>query len=159
MPADCLGCHKSLGDPPFSSLIHLAHFARPDTNVFVERFGGDCRHCHVMDDSTGFAGLKRGERNGQGRRGQPRGEPRSGAGVSAFGGSCSWRIENAYHKDGTRYVSPDGWHPLAVTPPDVRSAVRQKQAVLRPARGLRFHRNRVNVVVPIWRVLVVYRND
>jgi len=63
VPADCLACHKSLGDPPFSSLIHLAHFARPDTNVFVERFGGDCRHCHVMDDSTGFAGLKKGERN------------------------------------------------------------------------------------------------
>ena len=63
VPADCLECHKSLGDPPFSTLIHLAHFSRPDTNVFIERFGGDCRHCHVMDPSTGLAKLKTGQRN------------------------------------------------------------------------------------------------
>lgn len=63
VPADCLGCHKSLGDPPFSTLIHLAHFANQDTKVFVERFGGDCRHCHVMNKSTGLPELKNGEKN------------------------------------------------------------------------------------------------
>ena len=65
VPTDCLGCHESLGDPPFASLIHLAHFAKPETNVFVARFGGDCRHCHVMNDTTGVPGLKAGERNWQ----------------------------------------------------------------------------------------------
>lgn len=63
VPADCLECHKSLDDPPFSTLVHLAHFSRPDTNVFLERFGGDCRHCHLMDTSTGRANLKTGQRN------------------------------------------------------------------------------------------------
>jgi hypothetical protein len=63
VPADCLQCHKSLDDPPFSTLVHLAHFSSPDTNVFIERFGGDCRHCHVMDPATGLAGVKTGQRN------------------------------------------------------------------------------------------------
>ena len=63
VPGDCLECHKSLDDPPFSTLVHLAHFSRPDANVFIERFGGDCRHCHVMDPSTGLANLKTGKRN------------------------------------------------------------------------------------------------
>jgi hypothetical protein len=63
VPADCLQCHKSLDDPPFSTLVHLAHFSSPDTSVFIERFGGDCRHCHVMDPATGLAGVKTGQRN------------------------------------------------------------------------------------------------
>jgi hypothetical protein len=63
VPTDCLGCHESLGDPSFSSLIHQAHFSKPETNVFLARFAGDCRHCHVMDGSTGVAGLKSGKRN------------------------------------------------------------------------------------------------
>jgi hypothetical protein len=63
VPTDCLQCHESLDDPSFSSLIHVAHFDKAESNVFVQRFGGDCRHCHVMDGSTGTVTLKTGERN------------------------------------------------------------------------------------------------
>ncbi len=62
-PADCIGCHEKKSDTPFSILIHQAHFDKPDTNVFVQRFGGDCRTCHAMDGSTGEAKLKQGEAN------------------------------------------------------------------------------------------------
>jgi nitrate/TMAO reductase-like tetraheme cytochrome c subunit len=63
VPADCMACHKSISDPSFMSLIHLAHFSKPETNVFIGRFSGDCRHCHAMNDSTGVASLKSGKRN------------------------------------------------------------------------------------------------
>lgn len=63
VPADCIACHGKIDDPSFSSLIHMAHFDGPDANVFLQRFGGDCRHCHVMDGATGTAGVKEGKRN------------------------------------------------------------------------------------------------
>lgn len=63
VPTDCIACHDENGDTPFSVLIHKAHFGTPDKNVFVQRFGGDCRACHVMDAATGKAKLKEGEIN------------------------------------------------------------------------------------------------
>lgn len=63
VPADCIACHAKIDDPSFSSLIHTAHFDRAEANVFLQRFGGDCRHCHVMDGATGTAGTKEGSRN------------------------------------------------------------------------------------------------
>lgn len=61
VPTDCIACHDKKGDTPFSVVIHKAHFGTPDKNVFVQRFGGDCRACHVMDATTGEAKLKEGD--------------------------------------------------------------------------------------------------
>jgi len=63
VPADCIACHDKKVDTPFSVLIHQAHFGSPDKNVFIQRFGGDCRACHVMDATTGKATLKEGDAN------------------------------------------------------------------------------------------------
>jgi hypothetical protein len=63
VPADCVACHTEKSDTKFAVLIHQSHFASPTDNVFVQHFGGDCRHCHVMDGSTGEAGLKTGKAN------------------------------------------------------------------------------------------------
>lgn len=63
VPADCISCHEKKSDTKFSILIHQAHFGSPETNVFVQRFGGDCRSCHTMDGLSGEAGLKGGDKN------------------------------------------------------------------------------------------------
>lgn len=63
VPADCISCHEKKSDTKFGILIHQAHFGSPETNVFVQRFGGDCRSCHAMDGSSGQAGLKEGDKN------------------------------------------------------------------------------------------------
>lgn len=63
VPADCAACHEKIGEPSFATLIHTAHFAPADGNVFLQRFGGDCRHCHAMDGATGTTSVKEGERN------------------------------------------------------------------------------------------------
>ncbi len=62
-PADCIACHEKKSDTKFSVLIHQAHFGSPDKNIFIERFGGDCRHCHAVDGGTGEAALKQGDAN------------------------------------------------------------------------------------------------
>jgi len=63
VPTDCIGCHEKKSDTKFSVLIHQAHFGSPETNLFVQRFGGDCRNCHAMDGSSGQPSLKEGDRN------------------------------------------------------------------------------------------------
>ena len=63
VPGDCIACHETKSETKFRVLTHRAHFASPDKNVFVQRFGGDCRHCHVMDGTTGEPALKQGEAN------------------------------------------------------------------------------------------------
>jgi len=63
VPADCAGCHEKVDEPSFSSLIHKAHFDPAEGNIFLQRFGGDCRHCHAMDGATGTASVKEGSRN------------------------------------------------------------------------------------------------
>lgn len=63
VPADCIDCHEKKSDTKFGVLIHQAHFGSPETNVFVQHFGGDCRSCHAMDGSSGEAKLKEGDRN------------------------------------------------------------------------------------------------
>lgn len=63
VPADCIACHEKKHDTPLSVLIHKAHFGTPDKNVFIQRFGGDCRNCHIMDGATGKASLKQGDAN------------------------------------------------------------------------------------------------
>jgi len=63
VPTDCITCHGKTVDTPFSVLIHQAHFGSPDKNVFIQRFGGDCRACHAMDAETGKARVKEGDIN------------------------------------------------------------------------------------------------
>ena len=63
VPHDCMSCHEKKDDTKFSVLIHQAHFGSPETNVFVQRFGGDCRSCHTMDGSSGEARTKEGGKN------------------------------------------------------------------------------------------------
>ena len=62
-PADCIACHDKKVETPFSVLIHQAHFGSPEKNIFIERFGGDCRHCHALNGETGEAALKQGDAN------------------------------------------------------------------------------------------------
>jgi hypothetical protein len=63
VPADCIACHDSKVDTPFSVIVHKAHFGSPDKNEYIKRFGGDCRNCHTMDGATGQAKLKQGDVN------------------------------------------------------------------------------------------------
>jgi len=63
VPADCIACHEKKSDTKFSVLVHQAHFGSPEKNIFIERFGGDCRHCHAVDGETGEAALKQGDPN------------------------------------------------------------------------------------------------
>lgn len=62
-PADCLTCHEKRVETKFSVLVHQVHFGSPEKNVFIQRFGGDCRHCHAMDGETGVPALKQGDAN------------------------------------------------------------------------------------------------
>lgn len=63
VPSDCVACHEQKSEIRFSVLVHRAHYNSPATNVFTQRFGGDCRHCHTMDGADGEAGLKQGTPN------------------------------------------------------------------------------------------------
>lgn len=63
VPTDCIACHEKKVDTKFSVLIHQAHFGSPDKNLFVQHFGGDCRHCHVMDAESGEPKVKAGDAN------------------------------------------------------------------------------------------------
>ena len=63
VPADCIACHEKKSVTKSSVLAHQAHFGTPEKNIFIERFGGDCRHCHAVDGETGEAALKQGDAN------------------------------------------------------------------------------------------------
>lgn len=63
VPGDCIACHDKKSDAKFSVLVHQAHFAKTDTNVFIQHFSGDCRHCHVMNAATGVPNVKEGDAN------------------------------------------------------------------------------------------------
>jgi hypothetical protein len=63
IPGDCTSCHEDAADESFAQIIHSKHWRKGTDNVFLGRFGGDCRHCHEMDASTGVTGLKQGAKN------------------------------------------------------------------------------------------------
>ncbi|NHA16159.1 hypothetical protein [Thioalkalivibrio sp. XN279] len=64
LPADCSDCHSEEGGMwLLSEVAHMSHYREPAENKFVQEFGGDCRHCHVMDGETGEAGVKSGPKN------------------------------------------------------------------------------------------------
>ncbi len=69
IPTACNRCHadegggEDDGTPKFSQLIHIIHFDVPQTNTYVQQFGGKCQHCHAIDVDAGEAVVKSGERN------------------------------------------------------------------------------------------------
>ena len=63
VPTDCLDCHEDDEEPTFAQTIHKTHFGKPDENMFVTTFGGDCRHCHQPNAETGDVTLKAGPKN------------------------------------------------------------------------------------------------
>lgn len=62
-PKDCKRCHDDESDPTLSELIHVIHYDVPKANMFVQRNGGDCRHCHTMQAEEGEAVAKNGPKN------------------------------------------------------------------------------------------------
>ena len=64
LPGDCSDCHSEAGGMWFlSEVAHMSHYRDPAENRFVQEFGGDCRHCHVMDADTGEVDVKSGPKN------------------------------------------------------------------------------------------------
>lgn len=68
IPTACNRCHADEGGeddgmPAFSQIIHMVHFDVPQTNTFVQQYGGKCQHCHAMDVDAGEAIVKSAERN------------------------------------------------------------------------------------------------
>jgi len=66
IPTGCNRCHTPDGTGTAGSirkLIHAVHYEVPAENPYMVKFGGDCRDCHSLDQSSGVAGIKIGERN------------------------------------------------------------------------------------------------
>lgn len=74
IPTGCTRCHadaESIGGA-LSTLIHKAHYTGTIAEEFSGQFDGGCQSCHKMDDRTGKAGLKSGDRNWDLTFGPPR---------------------------------------------------------------------------------------
>jgi hypothetical protein len=64
LPGDCAYCHSEEGGMwLLSEIAHMAHYRNPAENRFVQDYGGECRHCHVMDGESGTVGVKSGPKN------------------------------------------------------------------------------------------------
>jgi len=64
VPTDCARCHKpSAQKPSFGEMVHKQHFGRGEASVFVQKFKGDCAHCHEMNAKTGKVVSKSGPKN------------------------------------------------------------------------------------------------
>lgn len=64
VPGDCKDCHSADGDfTPLSELAHLLHYENPGENQFVQKYGGNCLHCHALDAKTGVITVKSGPKN------------------------------------------------------------------------------------------------
>ena len=59
----CVDCHKDEEPPTLAELIHIAHYDESHRNGFVQKYDGDCLHCHGMDDDKGESFVKSGEKN------------------------------------------------------------------------------------------------
>jgi hypothetical protein len=73
IPIGCTRCHAdadSIGGA-LSTLVHRAHYTGKVAEEFIGEFDGGCQSCHKMDDRTGKAGLKSGDRNWELRIGPP----------------------------------------------------------------------------------------
>lgn len=64
VPGDCNECHSADGDyTPLGELSHMVHYENPGENDFVQKFGGNCLHCHALDAKTGVIKVKSGPKN------------------------------------------------------------------------------------------------
>ncbi len=66
IPVGCNRCHAADDSGLAGSirqLVHSIHYEAPEENRFATLYGGECSHCHSMDEATGKAGIKVGERN------------------------------------------------------------------------------------------------
>ena len=66
IPVGCNRCHAPDGSgnaPSIRKLVHSIHYETPDSNRFVNQYGGDCRSCHSLDSASGHVAIKTGERN------------------------------------------------------------------------------------------------
>jgi hypothetical protein len=55
IPEVCNKCHgKSMKTAlPFSRLMHVIHLTGGSKNFYLSMFGGECTHCHKLDQKTG----------------------------------------------------------------------------------------------------------
>jgi hypothetical protein len=62
IPASCAKCHNANSKviPPFAPLMHGVHLAKGDQSEFVQRFQGECTHCHKLNKATGTWSLPSG---------------------------------------------------------------------------------------------------
>lgn len=64
LPGDCASCHSEEGGTWFlSEIAHMSHYRNPVQNGFILSYGGECRHCHLMDAETGAVKVKSGPKN------------------------------------------------------------------------------------------------
>ena len=64
LPGDCAFCHSEEGGMwQLSEIAHMSHYRNPVENGFILSYGGECRHCHVMDADTGAVEVKSGPKN------------------------------------------------------------------------------------------------
>jgi hypothetical protein len=64
VPGDCKECHSADADyTPLSELAHMVHYENPGENDFVQKYGGNCLHCHALDAKTGIITVKSGPKN------------------------------------------------------------------------------------------------
>lgn len=64
VPGDCKDCHSADEDyTPLSELAHMVHYEKPGENDFVQKYGGNCLHCHALDVKTGIITVKSGPKN------------------------------------------------------------------------------------------------
>lgn len=64
VPGDCADCHGDEGGAwLMSELAHVLHFEDPASNSFVQDFGGNCLHCHAMDEESGAVTMRSGPKN------------------------------------------------------------------------------------------------
>ena len=62
IPASCAKCHSANSKviPPLAPLLHGVHLAKGDQSLFVQKFDGECTHCHKLNKAAGTWSLPSG---------------------------------------------------------------------------------------------------
>jgi hypothetical protein len=65
IPEDCNKCHgKSMKTAlPMGQIMHITHLTGGKDNKFITMFGGECSHCHKLDQKTGNWTIPNGKEN------------------------------------------------------------------------------------------------
>ncbi len=69
IPEVCNKCHgKSMKTAlPFSRLMHVIHLSGGNNNIYLSVFGGECTHCHKLDQVTGAWSIVNGNEADEGK--------------------------------------------------------------------------------------------